>query len=42
MHRDAATLTLLGILAALAGAQTVIDPPALPREAGVRDGTEGY
>ena len=33
---------LLGIVAALAGAQTVIDPPALPRDAGVRDGTGGY
>ena len=32
---------LLGIIAALAGAQTVIDPPTLPREAGVSDGRTG-
>ena len=32
---------LLGIIAALAGAQTVIDPPTLPREAGAGDGRPG-
>jgi hypothetical protein len=32
---------LLGIIAALAGAQTVIDPPTLPREASVSDGRPG-
>jgi len=32
---------VLGIIAALAGAQTVIDPPTVPREAGVSDGTTG-
>lgn len=32
---------LLGIIAALAGARTVIDPPTLPREAGVSDGRPG-
>jgi hypothetical protein len=41
----AALGALLGIVAALAGAQTVIDPPALPRDAGglsFGDGAGGY
>ena len=37
----AALGALLGIIAALAGAQTVIDPPTLPREVGVIDRETG-
>jgi hypothetical protein len=37
----AALGALLGIIAALAGAQTIIDPPTLPREVGVTDRETG-